>query len=31
MGLFEQLINGGGGHEGPRHNIVVIAPMIINS
>ena len=29
MGLFEPLINGGGRHEGPLHNIVVVAPMII--
>ena len=29
MGLFERSVMGGGGHEGPYHNFVVIAPIII--
>ena len=29
MGYFEPSVMGGGGHEGPHHNFVVIAPMII--
>ena len=28
MGFFERSV-GGGGHEGPHHNFVVIAPMIM--
>ena len=31
MGFFEaSVMGGGGGHEGPHHNFVVIALMIIN-
>ena len=29
MGFFELSVMGGGGHEAPHHNFVVIAPMII--
>ena len=29
MGFFEPSVMGGGGHEGPHHNFVVIAPMIM--
>ena len=31
MGFFEPSVirGGGGGHEGPNHNFVVIAPMIM--
>ena len=30
MGLFEPSVMGvGGGHEGPHHNFVVVAPMIM--
>ena len=30
MGFFEPSVIGrGGGHEGPHHNFVVIAPMIM--
>ena len=30
MGFLKPSVNGGGGgHEGPHHNFVVIAPMII--
>ena len=28
MGFFLIVSYGGGGHEGPHHNFVVIAPMI---
>ena len=29
MGFFEPSVMGGGGHEGPYHNFVVVAPMIM--
>ena len=31
MGFFEPSVmeGGGGGHEGPNHNFVVVAPMIM--
>ena len=29
MGFFETSVMGGGGHEGPHHTFVVIAPMIM--
>ena len=29
MGCFESSVMGAGGHEGPHHNLVVIAPKII--
>ena len=29
MGFFEPSVMGGGGHEGPHHNFVVVAPMIM--
>ena len=29
MGFFELSVMGGRGHDGPHHNFVVIAPMIM--
>ena len=29
LGFFEPSVMGGGGHEGPHHNFVIIAPMVM--